>query len=57
VVSPIVDRDKEMDKANLGRLPVFVPADSAQSFEVGQRFKFKVRLNRDLLLVEDLERF
>ncbi|MEY2750972.1 MAG: hypothetical protein RLZZ550_943 [Verrucomicrobiota bacterium] len=57
VVSPIVDRDKEMDKANLGRLPVFVPADASQSFEVGQRFKFKVRLNRDLLLVEDLERF
>ena len=56
-MSPIVDRDKEMDKANLGRLPVFVPADSTQSFEVGQRFKFKVRLNRDLLLVEDLERF
>lgn len=57
VVSPIVDRDKEMDKANLGRLPVFVPADTTQSFEVGQRFKFKVRLSRDLLLVEDLERF
>jgi hypothetical protein len=46
-----------MDKANLGRVPVFVPADANQSFEVGQRFKFKVRLNRDLLLVEDLERF
>jgi hypothetical protein len=57
VVSPIVGREEEKDKSTQGRLPVFVPADASQSFEVGQRFKFKVRLNRDLPVVEDLERF
>jgi hypothetical protein len=40
-----------------GRIPVFVPAGSADSFEVGQRFKCKLRVTRDLLVVEALERF
>ena len=39
------------------RIPVFVPAGSADSFEVGQRFKCKLRVTRDLLVVEALERF
>jgi len=40
-----------------GRIPIFVPAGSADSFEVGQRFKCKLRVTRDLLVVEALERF
>jgi hypothetical protein len=40
-----------------GRIPVFVPAGSADSFEVGQRFRCKLRVTRDLLVVEALERF
>ena len=40
-----------------GRIPVFVPAGSTDSFEVGQRFKCKLRVTRDLLVVEALERF
>ena len=43
--------------AAAGRIPVFVPAGSADSFEVGQRFKCKLRVTRDLLVVEALERF
>ena len=39
------------------RIPVFVPAGSADSFEVGQRFKCKLRVTRDLLVVEALDRF
>ena len=40
-----------------GRIPVFVPANSTDSFEVGQRFRCKLRVTRDLLVVEALERF
>jgi hypothetical protein len=40
-----------------GRIPVFVPLGAGDSFEVGQRFKCKVHVNRDLLIVEELERF
>ncbi len=40
-----------------GRIPVFVPVGSVDSFEVGQRFKCKLRVTRDLLVVEALERF
>ncbi|GBL24880.1 hypothetical protein EMGBS6_16650 [Opitutia bacterium] len=40
-----------------GRIPIFVPAGSTDSFEVGQRFKCKLRVTRDLLVVEALERF
>ena len=39
------------------RIPVFVPANSTDSFEVGQRFRCKLRVTRDLLVVEALERF
>jgi len=52
-VKPI---DKDPARA-IGRIPVFVPAGSTDSFEVGQRFKCKLRVTRDLLVVEDLERF
>jgi len=51
---------KPIDKdpaRSLGRIPVFVPAGSTDSFEVGQRFKCKLRVTRDLLVVEALERF
>lgn len=44
-------------KLGSGRIPVFVPAGSGESFEVGQRYKCKVRVSRDLLVVEGLERF
>jgi hypothetical protein len=40
-----------------GRVPLFVPLSAGETFEVGQRFKCKVRVVRDLLVVEDLERF
>ena len=40
-----------------GRIPVFVPIAAGDSFEVGQRFKCKLRVSRDLLVVEGLERF
>lgn len=40
-----------------GRIPIFVPVGTGDSFEVGQRFKCKVHVNRDLLVVEELERF
>ena len=40
-----------------GRIPVFVPANSTDSFEVGQRFRCRLRVTRDLLVVEALERF
>jgi len=39
------------------RIPVFVPSGSADSFEVDQRYKCKLRVTRDLLVVEALERF
>ena len=52
-VKPI---DKDPARA-VGRIPVFIPAGSADSFEVGQRFKCKLRVTRDLLVVEALERF
>ncbi len=52
-VKPI---DKDSARA-VGRIPVFIPAGSADSFEVGQRFKCKLRVTRDLLVVEALERF
>ncbi len=52
-VKPI---DKDPARA-IGRIPVFVPAGSTESFEVGQRFKCKLRVTRDLLVVEALERF
>jgi hypothetical protein len=44
-------------KLGTGRIPLFVPAGSGESFEVGQRYKCKVRVSRDLLVVEGLERF
>ena len=40
-----------------GRIPIFVPFSANDSFEVGQRFKCKLRVSRDLLVVEGLERF
>jgi hypothetical protein len=52
-VKPI---DKDPSRS-VGRIPVFIPAGSADSFEVGQRFKCKLRVTRDLLVVEALERF
>ena len=52
-VKPI---DKDPARA-VARIPVFIPAGSADSFEVGQRFKCKLRVTRDLLVVEALERF
>jgi hypothetical protein len=48
---------KPIGKDPVGRIPVFIPAGSADSFEVGQRFKCKVRVTRDLLVVEAIERF
>jgi hypothetical protein len=48
----------EKDPArSTGRIPIFIPAGSADSFEVGQRFKCKLRVTRDLLVVEAIERF
>jgi len=52
-VKPI---DKDPSRS-VGRIPVFIPAGSADSFEVGQRFKCKLRVTRDLLVVEAIERF
>lgn len=52
-VKPI---DKDPARA-VGRIPIFIPVGSADSFEVGQRFKCKLRVTRDLLVVEALERF
>jgi hypothetical protein len=52
-VKPI---DKDAARS-AGRIPVFIPAGSVDSFEVGQRFKCKLRVTRDLLVVEALERF
>jgi hypothetical protein len=40
-----------------GRIPLFIPVSAGDSFEVGQRFKCKLRVSRDLLVVEGLERF
>jgi hypothetical protein len=40
-----------------GRVPLFIPITAGDTFEVGQRFKCKIRVSRDLLVVEDLERF
>ena len=40
-----------------GRISVFVPLIGGNNFEVGQRYKFKVRVSRDLLVVEELEKF
>lgn len=40
-----------------GRISVFVPLAVGNNFEVGQRYKFKVRVSRDLLVVEELEKF
>jgi hypothetical protein len=40
-----------------GRISVFVPLPVGNNFEVGQRYKFKVRVSRDLLVVEELEKF
>lgn len=40
-----------------GRMPLFVPLTVGETFEVGQRFKFKVRIVGSGLVVEDLERF
>lgn len=48
---------KPIGKDPVGRIPVFIPAGSTDSFEVGQRFKCKLRVTRDLLVVEALERF
>jgi hypothetical protein len=51
---------KPIDKdpaRSVGRIPIFIPAGSADSFEVGQRFKCKLRVTRDLLVVEAIERF
>ena len=40
-----------------GRVSVFVALNAGNNFEVGQRYKFKVRVSRDLLVVEELEKF
>lgn len=40
-----------------GRISVFIPIAAGENFEVGQRYKFKVRVSRDLLVVEELEKF
>lgn len=40
-----------------GRISVFIPLNGGNNFEVGQRYKFKVRVSRDLLVVEELEKF
>lgn len=40
-----------------GRVPVLVPKSAEQNFEVGQRYKFKVRLLNDVLFVENAEKF
>lgn len=45
------------DSRGGGRIPIFVPAGSGDSFEVGQRFRCRVRVSQDLLVVEGLERF
>ena len=51
-------RDLEPDVEIFTRAcPLFVPLAAGETFEVGQRFKCKVRVVRDLLVVEDLERF
>ena len=48
----------EKDSARTtGRIPIFVPVSAGDSFEVGQRFKCKLRVSHDLLVVEGLERF
>ena len=52
-VKPI---DKDQSRATV-RIPIFIPAGTSDSFEVGQRFKCKLRVTRDLLVVEALERF
>lgn len=40
-----------------GRISVFVALMGGDNFEVGQRYKFKIRVSRDLLVVEELEKF
>jgi hypothetical protein len=45
------------DPTRLGVSRSSCPAGSADSFEVGQRFRCKLRVTRDLLVVEALERF
>ena len=45
------------DSRGGGRIPICVPAGSGDSFEVGQRFRCRVRVSQDLLVVEGLERF
>ncbi len=40
-----------------GRISVFIAVTGGNNFEVGQRYKFKVRVSRDLLVVEELEKF
>lgn len=52
-VKPI---DKDPSRATV-RIPIFIPTGTSDSFEVGQRFKCKLRVTRDLLVVEALERF
>ncbi|MDR0536249.1 MAG: hypothetical protein LBG65_07910 [Puniceicoccales bacterium] len=40
-----------------GRVAVFVPEEVSRNFETGQRFKFKVAVNADVLAVESVEDF
>jgi hypothetical protein len=40
-----------------GRIPVLVPKSIDRNFEVGQRYKFSVRLLNDVLFVGNVEKF
>ncbi|MDR2983176.1 MAG: hypothetical protein LBV12_13170 [Puniceicoccales bacterium] len=40
-----------------GRVPVFIPKSIQQNFETGQRYKMHVLVRKDVLYVEDVEKF
>ncbi len=42
--------------AAASRVPVFVPAGVGPNLAVGQRFKMKISVRRDMLTVEDMEK-
>lgn len=49
---------KPVDSASgTAAIPVRVPAALEVNFESGQRYRFKLRVRRDILEVEDLEAF
>jgi hypothetical protein len=39
-----------------GRVPVFVPEQSAGNLSVGQRFNIRVSVRRDMVVAEDMEK-